>query len=69
MKEIAIPVDKEVKPHILDKRNELVWAISAQGYSLGEIVDMFGSVTSRTRAQRIIALKPLEWVPKWTKVV
>lgn len=58
-------VDKSLK----EKRNELIWALSLQRYTPAEISKIFGSVSHRSTATRIIAKMPKGWLPKWKKVI
>ena len=54
-----------MKKHIKDKRDELIWALSIQDYSLAEIGTVFGLNSSTI--MRIIRNKPKDWQPKWVK--
>ena len=52
--------------HLLEKRNELVWALSLQGYTQAQIARMFNC--NRSTMKRVIDQCPKDWKPKWQKV-
>ena len=54
-----------MKKHIKDKRDELIWALSLQDYTLSEIGTIFG--INRSTVLRILENKPKDWQPKWIK--
>jgi len=56
-----------IKEHIKEKRNEIIWALLAQGYSYADIVDMFKNVAHRSTVLRIAAKQPKNYQPKWIK--
>lgn len=58
--------ETQIKPHLLIKRRELIWALSKQGYTSGEIASIFG--LSRSRAHAISSTVPEGWVSPWVKV-
>jgi hypothetical protein len=54
-----------MEPHLKDKRNELIWALDAQGYTDAQIGRIFSK--NRSTILRIIKAKPKDWVVKWVK--
>jgi len=56
---------RKIEPHVQDKRDELVWALSAQGYSASQIGSIFN--LHRSTVIRIVAAKPDGWKVKWVK--
>ena len=58
---------RRVDRYIRDKRDELIWALSHQDYSLGQIGDMFNM--KKVSVQRVLTRKPRGWTPKWVKIV
>lgn len=60
--------DKEIKAYLLDKREELIWALSLQDYSNTDISIIFG-IKHPTQVLRIVERKPKDWMPKWHKDV
>ena len=58
------PVDIEV--HLREKRNELIWALTAQNYFPAQIARVFNM--HRATIGNIIKSKPMDWKPKWHKV-
>jgi len=54
-----------MEPHLREKRDELIWALDLQGYTLAQI----GRIFNRNRATilDVIKKKPKDWVPKWIK--
>lgn len=54
-------------PYLLDKRNELIWALAdeSQGYNATQIAQMFN--LHRSTVHDIIKKKPDGWKPKWVK--
>lgn len=59
-------VDKPLEKHLIDKRNELIWALSLQDYTHAQISRIFN--INRSTALRIIKKKPSGWQPKWVKM-
>lgn len=57
--------DNFVEKHLIDKRNELIYAISLQNYTDAQIGRMFN--LNRSTIMRIIKGKPTGWKPKWIK--
>lgn len=55
-----------VKQHLLDKRDELMWALSLQDYRIIDIAHIF-NIKHRSTVMRILARKPEGWVPRWIK--
>ena len=54
-----------MEQYLQDKRDEIVWALSAQDYSGAQIARMFS--TDRVTIKRIIDKKPVDYKPKWVK--
>jgi len=54
-----------MKSHLIEKRNELIWALSLQEYSLAQIGKIFN--VDRSTIMRIVRTKPQDWKPKWIK--
>jgi len=63
LKNMARPDNK--KKHLIEKYNELVWALAHQDYTAADI----GVIMNRHRSVilRVISKKPREWTPKWVK--
>jgi hypothetical protein len=57
----------KVKQHLLDKRDELIWALSLQDYTFADICEIF-NIKHRSTVMRIIARKPVGWLPRWVKI-
>ena len=55
-----------IRQHLLDKRDELLWALSDQGYNLADLCVIF-NITHRNTVLRIINRKPAGWVSRWVK--
>jgi predicted DNA-binding protein YlxM (UPF0122 family) len=55
-----------MKEYIKHKREELIWSLIAQDYSMQDIADMFG--THKVAIHRISKLKPDNWESPWKKV-
>jgi hypothetical protein len=64
MKLIA-PVDNQIESHILDKRNEIIWALELQKYTYAQIGRMFN--LHRATVMRICKGRPATWKVKWVK--
>lgn len=56
---------KQIEEHLKDKREELVWALSIQGYTNIQIAKIFN--LGRMAIKRIVDRKPKDWIPKWVK--
>ncbi len=54
------------KQHLLDKRDELIWALSLQDYTQADLCRIF-NITHRSTVLRILARKPSDWSPKWVR--
>jgi len=54
-----------LKEHLREKRNEIVWALLAQGYNYADIGAMFN--INRSTVLRIDNQKPKNYQPKWVK--
>lgn len=61
-----MPRPKNEKLHLLEKRQEIIFALDSQGYNGAEIATIFS--VSRSVVNRIIAVKPKKYEPKWIKV-
>lgn len=55
-----------VKQHLLEKRDQLIWALSLQDYSFADLCEIF-NIKHRTTVMRIVAQKPVGWIPPWIK--
>jgi len=55
----------QIKPHLKNKRNELIWALSKQEYNYTEIGSIFN--LSRSRIHVIVQAMPKGWVSPWAK--
>lgn len=55
----------KVEQHLMDKRDELVWALSLQDYNRADIGKIFN--VHRSVISRIMKKKPRDWKPKWIK--
>jgi len=64
-KQILATVDKP-KQYLLDKKYELIWALSLQDYNYQDIADIFN--LNRSTIMRIVRKRPYGWTPKWRKV-
>lgn len=53
------------KIHLIDKYQELAWALSVQGYNNEEV----GIILNRSRSviKRVVDKMPSDWKPKWVK--
>jgi len=54
------------KLHIYEKYQELVWALSSQGYNNEEIGGIFNR--SRSQISRVVNSMPKGWKTKWKKI-
>lgn len=56
----------EAKKHLIEKYQELVWALSFQDYSCADI----GVIMNRSRSviKRIVDKRPSDYKVKWVKV-
>ena len=55
------------KVHLVLKRQELIWALRTQEYNGEEIAFMFN--LDRSVISRILKGKPMNWKPKWRKII
>lgn len=55
-----------LKEHLREKRNEIIWALLAQGYTYAEVGVMFNNL-NRSTILRVDAKKPKDYKPKWVK--
>ena len=53
--------------YLMAKRNELIWALSAQDYSAAQIGYIFG--LNRSTTLRIIKAMPPGWQTPWKKTI
>lgn len=58
--------ERNMKNHLGEKREELIWALSLQEYSFADICEIF-NIKHRSTVMRIIARKPENWLPRWVK--
>lgn len=56
----------DIKHYLKEKRQELIWALSKQDYSLADIAAMFN--TSKTAVHRVVNKMPEGWETPWTKI-
>ena len=61
-----MPRPTQEKKHLIDKRDELIWALSYQDYNGQDIGVIFN--INRSSVKHIIDKKPKDYKPKWTKV-
>ena len=54
-----------IKKYNQDKRDELIWSVSSQDYSLADIAEMYN--LSKTQIHNIIKAKPVGWKSPWVK--
>ena len=57
---------KEIPQHVIEKRLELLYAISLQGYTMSEIAFIFGM--PKSTAHKYISQRPVGWTAKWRKI-
>lgn len=57
---------KQIEEYAVEKRNELVWAISDQGFNLRQLSFIFGM--SKSQIHNILQDKPKGWTSPWVKV-
>lgn len=62
MKETITP---QIEEHLLQKRKELMFALSKQDYTTAQIGRLFN--ISRARAHAIIKTMPVGWRTPWVK--
>lgn len=58
---------KQLEPYLIDKRNEIMWALAKQGYTTTDIGRIFNM--SKSRASVIIREMPINYTVKWIKRV
>jgi len=56
----------EKEPLLLEKRKEIMWSLTSQGYNNAEIGRIFG--ISRSRANVIMGQMPKRYKSPWVKV-
>lgn len=56
---------KQLERYLIEKRNEILWALVKQGYSVTDIGRMFNM--SKSRASVIIRDMPAGYTAKWVK--
>ncbi len=54
------------KKYLVEKRDELIFALSYQGYKDVDIAFIFN--VNRSSIMRILKKMPADWTPKWVKV-
>lgn len=57
---------KEIPLHVIEKRIELLYAISLQGYTMSEMAFIFGM--PKSTVHKYVSTRPKDWTPKWRKV-
>jgi len=57
--------DKQIEPHLLEKRREIIWSLKAQGHNNAEIGRIFN--ITRARAGVIIRGIPSNYKSPWIK--
>jgi len=60
-----MPRPTQEKRHLVEKRDELIWALVHQDYNFEEIGVIFN--VNRSSIKRIAVKKPSGWKPKWVK--
>ncbi|UOF78905.1 prd paireD/DNA compleX-DNA compleX [Caudoviricetes sp.] len=55
----------QIKPHLVAKRNELIYALAKQEYNNTELGSIFN--LSRSRIHAIVQKMPKGWVSPWSK--
>lgn len=53
------------KLYIIERRNEIIWQLSQEGYTGGDISDMMN--LDRTWISRIVKMMPKNWTPACSK--
>lgn len=56
-----------IKEYLQDKRNELIWSLAEQDYSLTDIGSIFN--LSKTQIHNIVKQRPADWKSPWVKRV
>jgi hypothetical protein len=56
---------ENIEGFVVDKKKELIWALSEQGYNTRQLSYVFG--ISRAGAHNIIQEMPSNWVSPWVK--
>ena len=62
-----MPRYDSIQLRLIEKRDELIFALDYQGYNGQDIAKIFN--LNRSTIKRILSKKPLGWKPKWHKVV
>lgn len=60
-------VGAQLEPYLIEKRNEIMWALSTQGHSTTDIGRIFNISKSRTSV--ILRAMPKGYTSKWVKRV
>lgn len=55
-----------MKEYVRHKRDELIWALIVQDYSLQDVADMFN--INKTAIHRIVKARPKNWESPWKKI-
>ncbi|MCR4286169.1 MAG: hypothetical protein NUW00_04715 [Candidatus Kaiserbacteria bacterium] len=58
--------ERKLEGYLLEKRVEIIWAMSLQDYSLSQIASIFS--LSKTAIFKIIKKRPSDWVSPWRKM-
>lgn len=56
----------EIETYAVEKRNELIWAISQQGFNLRQLAYIFG--ISKSQVHNILKEMPVNWETPWKKI-
>ena len=59
-------VDKPLKRHLLEKRNEFIWSLTDQDYNSSEIAALFNM--DRSYVFKIIKKRPPGWTNPWFRI-
>lgn len=61
-----MPKAKKEEQYLIDKRNELIFALDFQGYTGAQIGKIFN--IHRASVNRVMDKRPANYQPKWKKV-
>lgn len=56
-----------MKKYLKEKREEFIWHLEDQGYSYGDIAELFSDNIYPVKVMRIVQSRPKNWKPKWIK--
>ena len=57
----------KLEAYLVEKRNEIIWHLVFQNYTVAQIARMF-NFRHRATVLRIVEKRPEGYKPKWTKV-